>query len=92
MTPQDVSNMKTYIDSLRESGRSGDSAGSDAAVGSGGRYDVVVSGWTGDDIPGAAAFIEPYAEAGTTWWLESPSGAPGWEDEVNPRIQAGPPH
>ena len=77
MTPDDVVEMKVFMAPLRADGAP---------------YDIVISGWTGADIAGAADKIEPFAEAGATWWLESPSGAPGWQDEVNPRIQAGPPH
>lgn len=76
MTPASVAAMKTYIVERREA---------DAP------YDIVISGWTGHELPGAPGKIEPFAAAGATWWLEATPGAPGWEQEVRARIDAGPP-
>ncbi|MBA2313528.1 MAG: LLM class flavin-dependent oxidoreductase [Actinobacteria bacterium] len=76
MTPEDVAGMKTYIDDHRPANTP---------------YDIVISGWTGDDLPGAPGTIEPFASAGATWWLEATPGSPGWEHEVRARIGAGPP-
>lgn len=55
-------------------------------------YDIIVEGTTpGHDPQAAAAVIQPYAEAGATWWLEA-----RWEepelDRVLERIRQGPPH
>jgi len=76
MTPEDVAAMKTYIDDHRPTNSP---------------YDIVISGWTGDDLPGAPGTIEPFASVGATWWLEATPGSPGWEHEVRARIGAGPP-
>jgi alkanesulfonate monooxygenase SsuD/methylene tetrahydromethanopterin reductase-like flavin-dependent oxidoreductase (luciferase family) len=63
-------------------------------------FDVVISGHTeADDANKAAAHVQPYAEAGATWWLEDISPwAYGWQWEgrwpieaMNARIRGGPP-
>ncbi|HEY1330754.1 MAG TPA: LLM class flavin-dependent oxidoreductase, partial [Actinomycetota bacterium] len=58
--------------------------------------DVIAEGETpADDASAAAAMVAPWAEAGSTWWLET-----RWEEphhsaermgEVRARIAAGPP-
>jgi alkanesulfonate monooxygenase SsuD/methylene tetrahydromethanopterin reductase-like flavin-dependent oxidoreductase (luciferase family) len=55
-------------------------------------FDVVIAGWTGDDLAAAAAKLEPFAEAGATWWIE----ALDWFGDATPddfvrRIEQGPP-
>jgi alkanesulfonate monooxygenase SsuD/methylene tetrahydromethanopterin reductase-like flavin-dependent oxidoreductase (luciferase family) len=53
-------------------------------------FDIVVEGTTALDPGSAAAVVEPLAEAGATWWIES-----DWNDatvdSLRRRIQAGPP-
>ena len=76
MTHEDVAVMKAYIDEHRVAGAP---------------YDIVISGWTGNDLAGAAAKIESFASVGANWWLEATPGTPGWEQEVCARIDEGPP-
>ncbi|MBN2392676.1 MAG: LLM class flavin-dependent oxidoreductase [Anaerolineae bacterium] len=53
-------------------------------------FDIVMEGETpGDDAEKAAAIVQPWAEAGATWWIEAKWGAP--DDPVRTRIQQGPP-
>ena len=54
-------------------------------------FEIVIEGSTPvDDGSAAAALVEPYAEAGATWWIEA-----NWEhptvESVRRRIAAGPP-
>ena len=59
-------------------------------------FDVVMEGETPDDDPGAAAaVVQPWADAGCTWWLETRwGGADDGEERlghVKRRLEAGPP-
>lgn len=55
-------------------------------------YDIVVEDVTpGDDQAAAAAKVRPYAEAGATWWIESPWDYGDDHDKVLERLRAGPP-
>ena len=59
-------------------------------------YDVVAEGETPSDDPAAAvAQVEPWADAGATWWLETrwdmPHHSPERMREVWERLAAGPP-
>ena len=57
-----------------------------------GPFDVVVEGTTlADDPAAAAARVRPFAEAGGTWWIESPWQAPNDVPDLSQRIAAGPP-
>jgi alkanesulfonate monooxygenase SsuD/methylene tetrahydromethanopterin reductase-like flavin-dependent oxidoreductase (luciferase family) len=57
-----------------------------------GPFDIVVEGTTpADDRAAAAAQVRPYAEAGGTWWIESPWMPPNEPDDLRRRIAAGPP-
>ena len=52
-------------------------------------FDIIVGGSTPGavkDRKKAAAKVRPFAEAGTTWWIESL-----WSGDVRKRIQQGPP-
>src|SRR6266508_1417667 len=56
-----------------------------------GRFDIVAQGATQAADPAAArAAVQPYADAGATWWIDG-----NWEhptvDSNRRRIQAGPP-
>lgn len=54
-------------------------------------FDIISEGETpGDNLAQATAQIQPYIEAGITWWMETRWGADG-TDEVRTRIQQGPP-
>ena len=55
-------------------------------------FDIVMDGTTSaTDAAAAAAAVQPWAEAGATWWIES-----DWSDfdpkTMRRRIEAGPPH
>lgn len=58
-------------------------------------YDIVVEGVTpGDDPAAAAAQVQPWAEAGATWWIEAMWAANDREDGlefVRERVRQGPP-
>jgi len=57
-------------------------------------YDVVTEGVTpADDPAGARAVVEPWREAGATWWIESNWSVPAEDlrDYVTRRLSAGPP-
>ncbi|MER6765505.1 MULTISPECIES: hypothetical protein [Amycolatopsis] len=57
-------------------------------------FDVVLGGTSPADPVQARSVVEPFAEAGVTWWEESlPFGSPE-EDKLDPvlrRVEAGPP-
>jgi alkanesulfonate monooxygenase SsuD/methylene tetrahydromethanopterin reductase-like flavin-dependent oxidoreductase (luciferase family) len=74
LTPSDVSEALAYVREQRSS---------DAP------FDVAVSGESPADINAAREQVQPFAEAGATWWIEE---GLGWTlDEFRARIQAGPP-
>lgn len=57
-----------------------------------GPFDIVIEGTTpGDDPDRAAATVRPLAEAGATWWIESPWEAPNAPEDLCVRIRQGPP-
>lgn len=57
-----------------------------------GPFDIVVDGVTpADDPAAAAAQVRPFAEAGGTWWIESPWMPPNEVSDLRRRIAAGPP-
>ena len=75
-TPEDIREMKTYIAARRTATTP---------------FEIVVEGKTpGDDPVAAAAMVQPWADAGATWWVEAM-----WEaenlDAVQERIRQGPP-
>jgi hypothetical protein len=52
-------------------------------------YDVIKEGETPTDDPASwPSIVQPWRDAGATWWLESRWGAP---DQTDARIAAGPP-
>lgn len=76
VTPDDIRAMKTYIDQNRTLTTP---------------FDIISEGETpGDDPAQAAELVRPYAEAGSTWWMEA-----RWEansiDEIRTRLRQGPP-
>jgi alkanesulfonate monooxygenase SsuD/methylene tetrahydromethanopterin reductase-like flavin-dependent oxidoreductase (luciferase family) len=92
LTPQEISDVKSFVEAERE--RQGRAAGS---------FDYVASGITPSDSRSlAAAVVEPFAEAGATWWLETVDPWSEHRDWTLPlddvaaakmveRIHAGPP-
>lgn len=55
-------------------------------------FDIVWEGQTpGDDLARAASMVRLLAEAGATWWIESPWSPPNEPDDLRRRIEAGPP-
>lgn len=53
-------------------------------------FEIVVEGTTPLDRASAAAAVQPLAEAGATWWIES-DWADATVESLSRRIQAGPP-
>ena len=78
LDPRVVAEMRAYADRERGPGA--------------GPCDIVVEDVTPAGVPRAGAeIVQPYAEAGATWWIESP-----WEygddyQAVLARVHAGPP-
>ncbi|MFX0117323.1 MAG: LLM class flavin-dependent oxidoreductase [Candidatus Hodarchaeota archaeon] len=76
VTPTDIETIKTFIEENRSLRTP---------------FDIVIEGQTpGDNSEKTAAIIQPFIEAGITWWLES-----AWFfsdlDAVRTRIEQGPP-
>lgn len=80
MTPVDIQALKTYVAEQRSQQTP---------------FDIVIEGETpGDNREQAVATVQPYIEAGTTWWLESVWSTPETQGGVagmRTRIQQGPP-
>ncbi len=77
VTPEDIRAMKEYVEENRK-------AGDD--------FDIVWEGQTpGEDPEAAASMVRPYAEAGATWWIESPWTPPNAPEDLSRRIAQGPP-
>lgn len=77
VTPDDVRAMKEYV----EENRLEDTP-----------YDIVREGETpGEDPERAAGTVAPFAEAGATWWMESPWTPPNDPETLRERIRQGPP-
>ena len=75
VTPEDIREIKRYVEENREGG---------------GPFDIVWEGETpGDDPDRAASIVGPFAEAGVTWWIESPWSLP--IEALRARIEQGPP-
>lgn len=54
-------------------------------------FDVCVSGTTPSNQEEGARIVQPYIEAGATWWSESISDMRGSFEEMRERIRQGPP-
>ncbi len=80
MTPADIRELKTYIAEQRSQDTP---------------FDIVFEGETpGEDSQRATSIVQPYAEAGVTWWLESVWKILETQDGIDgmrKRIQQGPP-
>lgn len=76
VTPADIQAMKAYIEKNRTLTTP---------------FDIISEGETpGDNLEQAVEQIQPYIEAGITWWMEARWGANSI-NEVRARIQQGPP-
>lgn len=53
-------------------------------------FDIVIEGTTAADAAAARAQVQPFADAGATWWIESPWGIPDVAS-LRARVAAGPP-
>jgi alkanesulfonate monooxygenase SsuD/methylene tetrahydromethanopterin reductase-like flavin-dependent oxidoreductase (luciferase family) len=75
VTPEDIREIKRYVEENREGGDP---------------FDIVWEGeMPGDDPDRAASIVGPFAEAGVTWWIESPWSLAG--EALRARIEQGPP-
>ncbi len=78
ITPDDIRAMRAYAAERRPAGAP---------------YDIIMEGVTPAGDPASAAkMVRPFAEAGATWWIESPWTPPNGSDELRRRIREGPPH
>ena len=76
VAPDDVRAMRAYVEEKRALDTP---------------FDIVMEGSTPGDDPGEASFIvQPWADAGATWWIEAMWGTQEMDD-VRARIQQGPP-
>ena len=76
MTPDDIRAIKAYVESNRTLTTP---------------FDITWEGETpGDDLERAAALVQPWIDAGITWWMEARWNNAGLE-EVRERIRQGPP-
>ncbi len=76
VTPETIRQIREYV---RDNGKGED-------------YDIVWEGQTpGGDPASAASIVRPYAEAGATWWIESPWTPPNAPEDLRRRIRQGPP-
>lgn len=77
VTPEVIREIKAYVEEKR---------GNDAS------FDIVVEGESrGEDPDRASSIVRPYAEAGTTWWIESPWMSPNAPEDLSRRLGQGPP-
>ena len=79
-TLQELSQIKAYIDANR----------SESTL-----FDIIVEGETpGDDPARAAGIVQPWSQAGATWWIESLwalTDAPNGLARLRQRLEQGPP-
>jgi len=77
VTPETIRKIREYVGENREED---------------GTFDIVWEGQTPGEDPGrAASIVRPYAEAGATWWIESPWSPPNAPEDLRHRIEHGPP-
>ncbi len=77
VTPEVIGEMRGYVEANRKTDDG---------------FDIVMEGQTAGDGPDtAASTVRPFAEAGVTWWIESPWALPGGPDGLSRRIGQGPP-
>jgi alkanesulfonate monooxygenase SsuD/methylene tetrahydromethanopterin reductase-like flavin-dependent oxidoreductase (luciferase family) len=80
ITPEDIRDVKAYEDRHREPSTT---------------FDIIVEGETpGEDLARAVQIVQPFVEAGATWWLEdvaTTSYKKGGVEGMRLRIRQGPP-
>jgi alkanesulfonate monooxygenase SsuD/methylene tetrahydromethanopterin reductase-like flavin-dependent oxidoreductase (luciferase family) len=77
VTPETIQEIKAYAEKNRDNTTP---------------FDIVWEGQTpGEDPERAASTVRPYAEAGATWWIESPWTPPNEPEDLRLRINQGPP-
>ncbi|UCD96864.1 MAG: LLM class flavin-dependent oxidoreductase [Candidatus Bathyarchaeota archaeon] len=76
VTPNDVMQIRTYISEHRSCTAP---------------YDIVIGGETPADKANGREIIQPYAEAGASWWSENINSWRGPPDEMKEKISHGPP-
>jgi len=76
LTPYDVKKIITYMARYRTDPRP---------------FDICVLGNTPSDPKKRVEMVQPYVEAGATWWLESVNDMQGSFQEMRERIRQGPP-
>jgi alkanesulfonate monooxygenase SsuD/methylene tetrahydromethanopterin reductase-like flavin-dependent oxidoreductase (luciferase family) len=77
VTPETIREIKDYVEKKRAADHP---------------FDIVQEGGTpGDDQEAAASIVRPFAEAGATWWIESPWTPPNAPEDLRRRIRQGPP-
>jgi hypothetical protein len=81
VTPDELRAVVAFVDAERE--RQG--------IATDGPYDVLAGGDTPSDPRAARAVVEPFAEAGATWWIERFHHSRGPLDTTRERLRAGPP-
>jgi hypothetical protein len=95
VTPDDVRQMKAFLDCARAAAASasatgGASAADGASAAASRPFDIVVEGKTTGMQPAQAQdTLAPWLDAGATWWIESTWDMP--EAELTTRIKQGPP-
>jgi alkanesulfonate monooxygenase SsuD/methylene tetrahydromethanopterin reductase-like flavin-dependent oxidoreductase (luciferase family) len=75
LTPDDLKKIVDYLSPYRQDMRS---------------FDVCVSGTTPTNPEEGVKIVQPYIEAGATWWSESISDMRGSSEEMRERIRQGP--
>jgi hypothetical protein len=81
VAPEDVWAMRAYVEEHRVG------MNLEAAP-----FDIVWEGQRPGDDPGrAASMVRPFAEAGATWWIESPWLPPNEPEDLRRCIRQGPP-
>ena len=77
ITADDIRAIREYVTARREATKP---------------FEIIMEGTTPTGDPAAAASrVRPFAEAGATWWIESPWTPPNGPDELRARIRQGPP-
>ena len=76
VTPEDIRAMRAYVEENKEAN---------------GTFDIIWEGVTpGDDPERTVSMVRPLAEAGATWWIESPWSPPNEPEDLRRRIGQGP--
>jgi hypothetical protein len=76
LTPNDVKRIVTYMANYRTDPRP---------------FNVCILGTTPSDPDKGVETVQPYVEAGATWWSESINDMRGSFEEMRERIRKGPP-